>query len=373
MTNSVRIRRGIPFTVWRYIAVQYTTIFTGVLLALLSLIYVFEVVELLRRSSSKTATLMDVLVMSFFKLPEVGMRIFPFAILFAGLICFWRLARSHELIVLRASGISAWEFALPAMFAAFLIAILKITMLNPAGAFIFSRYQSWDQRVLSNKNNTIAFTDSGLWLRQINDDNTQSVLHASAINNVDWTMKNVMVLMFNHDGTFLRRIDSPTGKLIPGQRWEIQNATLAQENTQPQHLDNFSLATHLTPGKIEEQYARPDAVSFWAMPKLIATIKHTGLAVTALELYYNSLLAEPLLFMGVVLLAVAFALRHQRAGGIMRLIIIGLGVGFALFFLRDFMRALANADIVPIPLAAWTPALLAVMIGASILLYFEDG
>jgi len=373
MRSDARTRRGIPFTISRYIAQQYAMIFCGVLSGLLGLIYVFEVVELLRRSSSKTVSLTEVLIMGFFKMPEVGMRIFPFAILFAGLICFWRMARSHELIVLRASGVSAWEFALPAMFAAFVIAILKITVLSPAGAFIFSRYQEWDNHVLSNKMNTVAFTDSGLWLRQVNDDNTQAVVHAKSINNADWSMTDVMVLLFDTKGRFLRRIDAPTGKLVTGQKWDFQNAVLAESNAQPEHQDNITLTTHLTPIKIEEQYTKPDAVSFWALPKMINTIRRTGLAVTALELYYSSLLAEPLLFMGVALLSVAFALRHQRAGGVVRLIITGLGVGFALFFLRDFMRALANADIVPIALAAWTPALLAVMIGASILLYSEDG
>ena len=367
-------QRGLPWTVWRYIAAQYSLIFTGVLCALLSLIYVFEVVELLRRSSSKVAaTLGDILVMGFFKLPEVGMRIFPFAILFAGLICFWRLARSQELIVLRSSGVSAWEFALPAMFAAFLIAVLKITALNPAGAFVFSLYQNWDNHVLRGQTNTVAFTDSGLWLRQVNDDNTETVIHARTINNADWSMQDVMLLSFSPDGKFVRRIDAPTARLAPGQQWEIQNAVTSAANVQPIRADNVAVSTHLTPSKIEEEYAQPDAVSFWAMPRLIARVHRTGLAVTRLELNYYSLLSEPLLFMGVALLSVAFALRHTRSGGVIRLIITGLGVGFALFFLRDFMRALANADNVPIAFAAWTPALLATMIGASILLYSEDG
>jgi lipopolysaccharide export system permease protein len=363
-----------PLTIWRYIAEQYAVLFLLVLLSLLSLIYVFEIVEVLRRAANKeAATLADILIMGLFKLPEVGMRIFPFAILFAGLICFWRLARSHELIVLRASGVSAWEFAMPAMFVACVIAVLKITALNPAGAFIFGLYQDWDNHVLRGQTNTVAFTDSGLWLRQRNDDNTEAVIHARTINNNNWTMQDVIVLLFASDGQFLQRLDAPAARLMPGQEWQLTNVTLSKTNQIPQIAPSATFATHLTPDKIEEQYTKPDAVSFWSLPHLIETIKRTGLAVTRLQLHYFSLLSEPLLFMGLALLAVAFALKHQRTGGAIRLIIVGLSVGFLLFFLRDFMRALASADIVPIPLAAWTPALLAVMIGASILLYSEDG
>jgi lipopolysaccharide export system permease protein len=366
-------RRGQPWQVWRYIAGQYTLIFTGVLLTLLSLIYVFEVVELLRRSSSKTVLLSDVLMMGFFKLPEVGMRIFPFAILFAGLICFWRLARTSELVVLRASGVSAWQFAMPAMFAAFMIAVIKITVLNPAGAFAFSIYQEWDNHVLHGQQNTVAFTDSGLWLRQINANKTQAVIHADTIDNTDWSLRDVMMLLFSPTGQFLMRVDAPMAKLQPGKQWDIENAVSTRPNGQPNYSPVAVLPTQLTPTKIEEQYAQPDAVSFWKLPSLIRTIRHTGLAATKLELHYYSLLAEPLLFMGVALLSVAFALRQQRGGGAMPLIISGLGIGFALLFLGDFMRALANSEVVPITLAAWTPALLAIMIGSSILLYAEDG
>ena len=38
------------------------------------------------------------------------MQILPFAVLLGGMLCFWRLTRSSELIVARAAGISAWEF-----------------------------------------------------------------------------------------------------------------------------------------------------------------------------------------------------------------------------------------------------------------------
>lgn len=369
-----KLKRGLPWTIWRYIAGQYAFIFIGVLVALLSLIYVFEVVELLRRLPEKeNIAITKVLLMGLFKLPEVGMRIFPFAILFAGLICFWRLARSHELIVLRASGVSAWEFAMPAMFTACIIAFLKVAALNPAGAFIFSVYEDWNNRVVRNQTNTIAFTNSGLWLRQRNFDQTEAVIHARNVDNNTWNMQEVMVLLFNSDGKFLQRLDAPSAHLVPGEQWDLQNVTLSRANEASQNAPTARFPTDLTPNKIEEQYTKPDAVSFWALPEQIETIRRTGLTVTRLELHYFSLLSEPLLFMGLALLAVAFALRHQRAGGAIRLIIVGLSVGFILFFLRDFMRALAGADIVPISLAAWTPALLAVMIGASILLYSEDG
>ena len=137
-----------------------------------------------------------------------------------------------------------------------------------------------------------------------------------------------MVLLFNADGKFLQRLDAPAAQLIPGQQWDLRDVTLSRTNQTPQIAPAARFPTDLTPDKIEEQYTKPDAVSFWSMPNLIETIRRTGLTVTRLELQYFSLLSEPLLFMGLALLSVAFALRHQRSGGAIRLIVIGKVINF---------------------------------------------
>ena len=44
------------------------------------------------------------------RLPYIAMQILPFAVLLGGILGFWRLTRSSELIVARAAGVSAWQF-----------------------------------------------------------------------------------------------------------------------------------------------------------------------------------------------------------------------------------------------------------------------
>ena len=100
-----------------YVGRQFAVAVLATLLALSSLISMFDFIELLRRSTSRPdATLGALVEISALRLPYIGMEILPFAILLGGMMCFWRLTRSSELIVARASGISAWEFlAAPAM------------------------------------------------------------------------------------------------------------------------------------------------------------------------------------------------------------------------------------------------------------------
>ena len=47
---------------------------------------------------------------------------------------FLMLSRSSELVVLRAAGISVWQFMLPAMVVAFLLGIVFVLVYNPIAA-----------------------------------------------------------------------------------------------------------------------------------------------------------------------------------------------------------------------------------------------
>ena len=79
------------------------------LAALAGLVGLFDFIELLRRAATKPdATFALVLQIAGLRLPYVTMQLLPFAVLLGGIVAFWRLTRSSELIVARASGVSAW-------------------------------------------------------------------------------------------------------------------------------------------------------------------------------------------------------------------------------------------------------------------------
>ena len=89
-----------------YISRQFIAAFTAMLLALTGLVSLFDFLELLRRSTSRPdATFAVVSEIEALRLPYISMQILPFAVLLGGILCFWRLTRSSELIVARAAGI----------------------------------------------------------------------------------------------------------------------------------------------------------------------------------------------------------------------------------------------------------------------------
>jgi lipopolysaccharide export system permease protein len=51
----------------------------------------------------------------------------------------------------------------------------------------------------------------------------------------------------------------------------------------------------------------------------------------------------------------------------------GVAAGFALYFFSDVVFALGLSATIPVSLAAWTPAGVSCLLGASLLLHLEDG
>ena len=93
-------------TLTRYIARHFFINFAVVYAALILIVYLIDSLELLRRASKHPDLSVGILFqMSFLQLPQVAQELFAFGILFSSMYTFWRLTRTHELIVARAAGI----------------------------------------------------------------------------------------------------------------------------------------------------------------------------------------------------------------------------------------------------------------------------
>ena len=60
--------------------------------------------------------------------------------------------------------------------------------------------------------------------------------------------------------------------------------------------------------------------------------------------------------------------RHDEAD-----ILCGVGAGFLLYFLSNFVFALGLSAKIPVILAGWAPAGVSLMLGTAMLLHLEDG
>ncbi len=356
----------------RYIGRQFLLGFLAMLALLATLVLFIDIVELLRRSAGRiSVTMGDVLQMALLKLPEMAQEITPFAILFGGMFVFWRLARHHELIVIRGAGISAWQFLFPVLIVAVGIGVFKITLFNPLASAMLTRYEALENKLLRGKSSLLALSSSGLWLRQA-DENGQSVVHAQRLSQSDMSLQGVTIFLFEGADRFTGRIDADSARLDKGY-WLLENARLSQPDRPASFVGKHRVKTDLTLEKIQDSFAPPETLSFWELPAFIDTLEKAGFSARRHRLHWHSLLAEPLLFCAMVLIAATFMLRRNRTTNTAALLALAAMAGFLLFFLSDIIHALGLSEKLPIVMAAWTPAGVTTLLGLAMLLHLEDG
>ncbi len=80
-----------------------------------------------------------------------------------------------------------------------------------------------------------------------------------------------------------------------------------------------------------------------------------------------------MLLAAMILLAATFSLRPHRRGGVVATIVAGVLTGFLIYVLSNIVFALGLTSKVPVVMAAWTPAVVSLMLGGASLLHLEDG
>lgn len=357
---------------FRYVGRQFLLWFLAVFLALGFLIVLFDMMEMIRRTASRPNITFDVMMsMSFLRLPDTMQRVFPFAVLIGALLAFWRLNRNHELVVARAAGVSAWQFLLPGVVVAFVIGLFYIGMFNPFAAAMLQRYDLLEARYNGGKSNFVDVSENGLWLRQATDTG-QYVIHSPQGASTAVELQGVTVFVFEGEARFVLRIDAGSAKLEHGY-WLLRNVRLIRPGGQPEQAPEYRLKTDLSPENFSDNFAPPQTISFWALPGFISILEKSGFSALRHRVYWNTRLADPLLFCGMILLAATMSLRLTRRGGTTALLAAGIGVGVAVFFVSDVIFALGAAARIPVELAAWAPASVCCLLGAAAVFHLEDG
>jgi lipopolysaccharide export system permease protein len=286
------------------------------------------------------------------------------------------LARSSELVVMRASGRSGLVILMAPALTAFVLGAVCITVLDPLVAATARRYDTLSQGQ-SRGGSVLSISEAGLWLRQGGTEG-QTVVSAARANLDGTELYQVTFLTFAPDGTPEARVEADSATLGDG-AWLLRGAkswALTLDNPERQAValaDGAGLPTDLTRERIRAGFGTPGAIGFWALPDYIASLHRAGFSAASHEVWYQMELAQPLLFAAMVLLAGGFTMGHARLrrGG---LLVLGAVLsGFAVFFLRNFGQVLGENGQIPVILAAWTPPLAAMLLALGLLLHLEDG
>lgn len=362
----------IGMTLARYFSLRFLTAIFGLFLLAATLLFLFDFLELARRGGDREGfSTARVALISLLRVPVLLEQVLPFATLFGSIAAFVTLSRRLELVIARASGTSVWQFCAPALIVAVLLGIGSVTLYNPLAVHLKEKSNELGVSLFGDEQKLLLQTASDAWLRQDGLDG-ETILRARQSLDQGLRLFGVTVFTFNEQGAFHERIEAARATLEDG-AWKLEDVTVYSAEDEPKTYVSYIVSTYLGPLEVRESIATPDSISFWQLPRFIELAKRAGLPAHRYNLQYQILLARPLLLTAMVLIAAAVSLRTSRFGGLGKLILGGISAGFVLYVVTELVKDLGGAGIISPTVAAWSPGIVATLMGFTILLHQEDG
>ena len=176
----------------------------------------------------------------------------------------------------------------------------KRQVFNPLAAALLWRYEQLEARYLEGRVSNLAVSTSGLWLRQA-DDYGESVIHAQRITEPELTLHDVVIFRYQGRTEFVQRFDASTAVLKDG-HWLLRDVISTGPHRTAERKDQYRVPTDLTISQIQENFASPETLSFWEIPKFISLLERAGFSALKHRVHLHSVLAIPVLLAGMVLI-----------------------------------------------------------------------
>jgi lipopolysaccharide export system permease protein len=358
----------IGLTLGRYISFRFVQTIGAVFLTVFGLIFLIDLVELIRRAGEGVqVTTMTLARLAFFRTPLIAEKVLPFAVLFGSLAAFLGLSRKLELVVARAAGVSVWQFGLPPLLVAIAIGLVTMALYNPAAVTMKQRAAALEARIFTQA----SAGAQNRFIRQLSVDGS-SIIRAVSGTPDGASLFQVTVFVFDRAGLLVERVEADSATLRRG-HWLLENARMVTVGLEPQKSSRYLLATNLTRDEVRQALGAVENVTFWRLPATIRQLELAGLDATRYRLRHQSLMATPILLSAMVIFAACVSLRFFRFGGVAKLVLSGVAAGFLLYIATQIAEDLGTVGALSAPVAAWLPAILGVLLGTLVLLHQEDG
>lgn len=288
----------------------------------------------------------------------------PVTVLMGAILGLADLKMRHELTVIKASGISIWRvLRAPA------IGLIVVSFAIALGAETVSTQINRDLYPTPPGQITQLTPAGEVWLEQRSDD-THYVIMARSMAPGGTTLSGVTV--FQLSGGDAPRIEADEAVLEPG-FWRIATGLVRTPDSPARQQANIELPTSSTAAEIRLKLASTEDMTFFELAELLQRGVSDPEIRAATSMRLIKLLALPLVLTGSLLIAFAFTAGYSRNSQFGPAVLYGIVLGFLVFILTEMADRAGTTGVLDPLFAATGPALVAIVVGVTVLLHREDG
>jgi lipopolysaccharide export system permease protein len=344
-------------TLSRYVmrAVLGTTLLVMLVLLTLSGLYIFITQQ--DEIGVGSYSLSDAFLFVGLNLPKYAFDMLPIAALIGALLALGNMARSMELIVVRAAGVSVARIAMWVAGAGVILMLLTAVL----GELIAPQLEQYGQRMKTfQKYHEYSLAGNrSAWAKD--GDTIVSVGQQSGDNRYGG------VYVFNFDPQHrLRSVGRASSASIdPKNVWRLDNyreSRFEEERVVPSGPSAAQVRTRLSAEFLGLAVLDPDALPGVGLLSYIRHLKQNGLDSRSYETAFWARIARTVAVAIIVVLAVPFAFGPMRSTGTGSRTVVGIMIGVVFFLLAKMLESGGAVFELPPIVIAWAPTALLTLI-----------
>ena len=288
----------------------------------------------------------------------------PVTVLLGAILGFLDLKARHELTVIAASGISIWRIV-----RAPTLALIAVSFVIALGAETLSTQINRQLYPTSPGKSSMLTEEGEIWLEQRSGDFHYIIL-AHAMQPGGSVLSDVTIHTL--EGDLPPRIEAAEAQLRNGQ-WLLAEATIRTADAAPRLVRDFVLPTTSSPAEISLKLSSTEDMTFFELSGLLGSGIADESIRAAAAMRLIKLLALPLVLTGSLFIAFAFTAGYRRSANYGPAVLSGIVLGFVVFVITEMADRAGSTGVLDPTFAAVGPALVAIVIGVTVLLHKEDG
>ena len=317
----------------------------------MALFLIVDFFERIRMFLSNDASIFQMASYFIFSIPVIISYVLPPAVLLATLMTFGSLSKFNEITAMKANGINIYRMTLPLLIFASAAAVFYFyfsELITPAAI----QKTTYIKNVEVKKRKTQGvFKQNEIWYYSSN------AIYNFKMFDIDKNiLRGVTVNYVNPDFSLSYRVDAESAEWKSNQ-WVFHHLLITRfdENNKPvlEWSNERVIDLPETPDNFKVMQKDIEKMGFFELRKYIKKIQAERYDAKKYIVDLYGKIAFPFVILIMVLIAVPFALRSERSGGVMQSIGIGIFIGFSYWIVHAFSMTLGKAEILPVFLAAW--------------------
>ena len=330
------------------------TLIVVIVLLVLSALYLF--ISEQNDIGVGTYTTADALWYVALNLPKYAFDMLPIAALIAALLALGNLARSMELIVIRAAGISTLRIGLWVASAGVVLMLVTAVL----GEFVAPALEQYGRQMKAyEKFRDYGVGNRGAWAKD------GSTIVSFKQQTAGATYGGVYIFKFDGQRRLASVGRADTASIDGGNEWELSNyseSRIEDGHVVASHARSARLDTTLSAEFLGLAAMDPDMLTGRDLRAYIAHLRENGLDTRAYETGFWARIARTVAVAIIVVLAVPFAFGPMRSTGTGARTVVGILIGVAFFFMAKLIESGGEVFNAPPLVIAWTPTVVLTLI-----------